>query len=256
MTRGIWATCCFKQAHEPSGPTPSPFSSWYVDSGHHSTQLHFFLSSDIPARPALRGALNATRIPRRPQQVHTRPPLPRPPSTPLEHPHGTHAPPRPPRPALRALGALRAQHAHRRLGQRRISRRVFHRRFGAAFARTLGSALIHGIYAADSRKLSVRAAFPMLRASERRGNGSVVWGELGPAAWFGRPAGEGEDGRWGWQTGERADPVWDARIAAAAVLSFRGGMETLGSALVKTLGTRIPQCHATERYSRTHDHRA
>jgi hypothetical protein len=31
----------------------------------------------------------------------------------------------------------------------------FTRRFGATFARTLGSALVHGIYAADSRELSV-----------------------------------------------------------------------------------------------------
>jgi hypothetical protein len=109
----------------------------------------------------------------------------------------------------------------------------FTRRFGAAFARTLGSALVHGIYAADSRKLSVGAAFPMLRASERRGNGSVIWGELGPAAWFGRAGTAGEEERW--VTGERVDPVWDARVAAAAVLSFRGGMETLVRALVDAL---------------------
>lgn len=110
----------------------------------------------------------------------------------------------------------------------------FARRFGDAFARTLGSALVHGIYAADSRRLSVRAAFPTLRASERRGNGSVIWGEVGPAAWFGRAAGatdEEDDGEW--ETG--GDPEWDARIAAAAVLSFREGMETLVRALVKAL---------------------
>ncbi|KAH8994513.1 FAD/NAD(P)-binding domain-containing protein [Lactarius akahatsu] len=94
-------------------------------------------------------------------------------------------------------------------------------------------ALVHGIYAADSRRLSVRAAFPTLRASERRGNGSVMWGELGPPAWFGRAAGatDGEDGEW--ETD--GDREWDARIAAAAVLSFRGGMETLVRALVKAL---------------------
>ena len=113
----------------------------------------------------------------------------------------------------------------------------FTRRFGAAFARTLGSALVHGIYGADSRKLSVRAAFPMLPKSERRGNGSVVWGELGPAAWFGRAAAEAaeEEQCVEWQTGARTDPVWDARIAAAALLSFSGGMETLVNALVDAL---------------------
>ena len=107
----------------------------------------------------------------------------------------------------------------------------FARRFGDAFSRTLGSALVHGIYAADSRRLSVRAAFPTLCASARRGNGSVVWGELGPPAWFGGTTTEDEE----WETGACTDPVWDARIAAAAVLSFREGMETLVRALVKAL---------------------
>jgi oxygen-dependent protoporphyrinogen oxidase len=108
----------------------------------------------------------------------------------------------------------------------------FARRFGDAFARTLGSALVHGIYATDSRRLSVRAAFPTLCASERRGNGSVIWGELGPPAWFGSTEDE-EEGEW--EIGASTDPEWDARIAAAAVLSFREGMETLVKALVKTL---------------------
>jgi oxygen-dependent protoporphyrinogen oxidase len=111
----------------------------------------------------------------------------------------------------------------------------FTRRFGATFARTLGSALVHGIYAADSRELSVSAAFPMLRVSERRGNGSVIWGELGPAAWFGRAAGTVGEQDEQWETGARVDPGWDARVAAAAVLSFRGGMETLVRALVDAL---------------------
>ena len=52
-------------------------------------------------------------------------------------------------------------------------------------------------------------------------------------AWFGRSATTGEEEEW--ETGAGTDPVWDARIAAAAVLSFRGGMETLVHALVKAL---------------------
>ncbi|RPD58507.1 Protoporphyrinogen oxidase [Lentinus tigrinus ALCF2SS1-6] len=50
------------------------------------------------------------------------------------------------------------------------------RHFGAEFARTFGSALVHGIYATDSRILSTRAAFPTLRQLEQHGNGSVVRG--------------------------------------------------------------------------------
>jgi protoporphyrinogen/coproporphyrinogen III oxidase len=48
------------------------------------------------------------------------------------------------------------------------------RRFGSKFARIFGSALVHGIYAADSRILSVRAAFPSLWDAHLRGGGSVA----------------------------------------------------------------------------------
>ena len=116
------------------------------------------------------------------------------------------------------------------------------RRFGDAFARTLGSALVHGIYAADSRLLSVRAAFPVLRASEARGNGSVVWGELGPSAWFGRGQAkdkEHEDGDAETESSSGVvvvDREWEKRLVAnAALFSFKDGMETLVRALVKTL---------------------
>jgi protoporphyrinogen/coproporphyrinogen III oxidase len=55
------------------------------------------------------------------------------------------------------------------------------RRFGETFARIFGSALVHGIYATDSRNLSVRAAFPFLWEAEERGWGSVVRGFLLPS---------------------------------------------------------------------------
>ena len=54
------------------------------------------------------------------------------------------------------------------------------RRFGESFARIFGSALVHGIYATDSRNLSVRAAFPILWEAEERGRGSVIRGFLFP----------------------------------------------------------------------------
>ena len=55
------------------------------------------------------------------------------------------------------------------------------RRFGETFARIFGSALVHGIYATDSRNLSVRAAFPTLWEAEERGRGSVIRGFLLPS---------------------------------------------------------------------------
>ena len=110
----------------------------------------------------------------------------------------------------------------------------FTRRFGETFARTLGSALIHGIYATDSRKLSLRAAFPQLRTSETRGNGSVIWGELGPPAWWKSNANEEEEERW------EGDQEWETGFRrTAALFSFKEGMETLVRALVEALG-RFP----------------
>ncbi|KAF9051632.1 hypothetical protein BJ165DRAFT_1365252 [Panaeolus papilionaceus] len=50
------------------------------------------------------------------------------------------------------------------------------RRFGPDFARVLGSALVHGIYASDSRQLSVQSAFPSLWELEDAGRGSVARG--------------------------------------------------------------------------------
>jgi protoporphyrinogen oxidase len=109
----------------------------------------------------------------------------------------------------------------------------FSRRFGETFARTLGSALIHGIYAADSRRLSLLATFPQLRTSETRGSGSVIWGELGPPAWLKSHA--EEDGeKW------EGDQEWETRFRrTAALFSFKEGMETLVRALVEALG-RFP----------------
>lgn len=52
------------------------------------------------------------------------------------------------------------------------------RRFGAEFARTFGSAFVHGVYAADARQLSVKAAFPDLPALAEKGSGSVVRGGI------------------------------------------------------------------------------
>jgi oxygen-dependent protoporphyrinogen oxidase len=112
----------------------------------------------------------------------------------------------------------------------------FSRRFGDAFARTLGSALVHGIYAADSRQLSLRAAFPQLRASETRGKGSVIWGELGPPAWFATNTNTNTNTTESQQEVEAVGVEWETRLRrTAALFSFREGMETLVRGLVEAL---------------------
>ena len=97
------------------------------------------------------------------------------------------------------------------------------RRFGETFARVFGSALVHGIYATDSRKLSVRAAFPSMWDAEERGRGSLVLGLLVPGR---APKAEEEKYELG-RTLEMMDGV--------SVYSFRDGMETLTKALEERL---------------------
>ncbi|KAK0452363.1 hypothetical protein EV421DRAFT_1898105 [Armillaria borealis] len=91
------------------------------------------------------------------------------------------------------------------------------RRFGKDFARTFGSALVHGIYATDSRKLSVRAAFPLLWEAEERGWGSVIFGLLRSIQ-------------------EEDVPHYEmghipSNMNSVSVFSFRNGMSTLTDAL-------------------------
>ncbi|KAF7316518.1 Protoporphyrinogen oxidase [Mycena indigotica] len=98
-------------------------------------------------------------------------------------------------------------------------------------ARVLGSALVHGIYAADARKLSVRAAFPMLWEYEERGNGRVLWGILRK---------EKEEERLKLEQTLARYELGDMRktMEGVSVYSFRDGMGTLVEALVKSLKTR------------------
>lgn len=101
-------------------------------------------------------------------------------------------------------------------------------RLGPVLARTLGSALVHGIYAADSRRLSVRAAFPSLWSLAQDGRGSIVRGMLLRAA---RPvAPEPKDD---YDLGSVP-----AALQNASVYSFRQGMSTLVNALEDALRQR------------------
>ena len=104
----------------------------------------------------------------------------------------------------------------------------FTRRFGPEFARIFASALVHGMYAADSRKLSLRAAYPMLRNTEAHGGGSVVWGALKPKPK--RPVDDSSP----YELGSSLPEL----MKDAAVYNFKDGLSTLPNALAKALKSR------------------
>ena len=97
------------------------------------------------------------------------------------------------------------------------------RRFGQTVARVLGSAMVHGIWAADSRELSVRASFPTLWEVEERGWGGVIRGIL-----RGLPKMVAEGERY--EVGELLH-----HLKEVSVFSFRDGMETLPKRLLDRL---------------------
>lgn len=97
------------------------------------------------------------------------------------------------------------------------------RRFGHEFAKTFGSAIGHGIYACDSRKLSVRAAFPTVWEAETRGGGSIVRGFLTKKK---ETIAEIED----YAVGDV-----EARMKDISVFSFQDGIRMIPDALVREL---------------------
>ncbi|KAJ6595551.1 hypothetical protein DFH09DRAFT_1134945 [Mycena vulgaris] len=98
-------------------------------------------------------------------------------------------------------------------------------------ARVLGSALVHGIYAADSRLLSVRAAFPKLWELEEKGNGRLLWGLLTRS----RQAKEAE--RQKEEEDRKRYEMGDVMklMDGVAVYSFREGVGTLADALTRSI---------------------
>ncbi|KAJ7211161.1 hypothetical protein GGX14DRAFT_520062 [Mycena pura] len=98
-------------------------------------------------------------------------------------------------------------------------------------ARVLGSALVHGVYAADARLLSVRAAFPKLWELEERGNGRVLWGLLS------RSRRQKEEERRRLEEELARYELGDVMklMDGAAVYSFRDGMGTLSDALTRAI---------------------
>ncbi|KAI0821897.1 Protoporphyrinogen oxidase [Trametes gibbosa] len=108
------------------------------------------------------------------------------------------------------------------------------RHFGPLFALTFGSALVHGIYAADSRLLSVRAAFAAMCRLEEGGGGSVVRGALkemlSSFKLHQRRAKSQADGSRVYEVGEV-----NQLMKGVSVYSFRDGMQTLTDAMVNHL---------------------
>lgn len=98
------------------------------------------------------------------------------------------------------------------------------RRFGAEFARRFGSSLIHGIYAADSRKLSMRATFGQVWDAEDRGSGSVVRGVF-----------KGMANRTKSPTNDFELEDMQKIMKGVSVFTFRQGMESLSRALENSL---------------------
>ncbi|KAJ6459740.1 hypothetical protein C8R47DRAFT_1161833 [Mycena vitilis] len=98
-------------------------------------------------------------------------------------------------------------------------------------ARVLGSAMTHGIYAADSRLLSVRAAFPKLWELEEQGKGRILWGILTRSKSERQADKEKEDAeRKRYKLGDVPKLMDDV-----SVYSFRDGMGTLSDALVRSI---------------------
>lgn len=103
------------------------------------------------------------------------------------------------------------------------------RRFGPKFTQTFGSALVHGIYAADSRILSVRAAFPTIWDAHLRGAGSVARSMFNRKKKNTAPqqvVSEEESYKFG---------AVDSFMRGTSVFSFRGGVSDMTDALDKFL---------------------
>ncbi|PIL23121.1 hypothetical protein GSI_14430 [Ganoderma sinense ZZ0214-1] len=104
------------------------------------------------------------------------------------------------------------------------------RHFGVEFARTFGSALVHGIYATDSRLLSIRSAFPVMCQLEERGNGSLVRGAVMDMLRNSRKSKSTAVEEQPYELGDIAELMRDV-----SVFSFQDGMQTLSDSVANQL---------------------
>ncbi|GAA5832599.1 hypothetical protein JCM3770_004790, partial [Rhodotorula araucariae] len=120
----------------------------------------------------------------------------------------------------------------------------FARRFGRVLADEMLSAMIHGIYAGDARRLSVRAVFPQLWEAERECGSVVLAGLFGGlarrrgwkrrSAWRARQEGEVDEMR---RIKARVRASGDEgallveRMDGASVWGIKGGIQGLTDTL-------------------------
>lgn len=103
------------------------------------------------------------------------------------------------------------------------------RRFGAEFARVFGSSLVHGIYAADARRVSMRAAFGRIWEMGERAGGSVVRGMVGQTVFGGRKPPKAHT----YELGEVEE-----RLRGVSIFSFRDGVGMIVDRLEQWLRAR------------------
>jgi oxygen-dependent protoporphyrinogen oxidase len=99
----------------------------------------------------------------------------------------------------------------------------FSRRFNPHVANALLSAIVHGIYAGDSRQLSIKSCFPMFWNAEKE-HGSIIKSMF-------------------YKTSSDTHSPFVQTIMKSAIYSFEGGMETLVTGLVKRLNEKQVPIH-------------
>lgn len=104
------------------------------------------------------------------------------------------------------------------------------RRLGEGIAENLLSAIIHGIYAGDTRQLSVKSTLGFLWKSEKE-HGSITRGILAPTKPLSPPAVSNE-----------AYIPFIKKMKESPLYSFKNGMQTLSDALVAKL-SNFPNVH-------------
>lgn len=107
----------------------------------------------------------------------------------------------------------------------------FRRRFGGGIATNLVGAVLHGIFAGDVERLSIKSVFPSLWRKEGQ-RGSVVRGFMRCGEPLTTPDQELVDG-----VGEEAKEL-KKRMKGVSVLSFKGGIEVLVKSLERELEER------------------